>query len=129
MTTAAFIVGYLCGLVLVCMFIWIMVALRMAYTQMDEMLEHLKNSPSVMTLVSLRCTGPWGKLMLIGGVSGFVTFPHGYIKRGCISAEDIDNFPTSLKLKLAILQWSIIALFGTMVIFVVLYKIIKAYHF
>jgi hypothetical protein len=60
--------------VIVCMFVWVGVALRVGHMQMDQMLEHLKNSPSVMTLAALRNGGPWGRLMLIGGISGFVTF-------------------------------------------------------
>lgn len=80
--------------------VWIGIMLYLASTKMDEMLEHLKNSPTIITLASLRHTGPWGKLMLIGGISGFLAFPRGYLKRGCISTEDIENFPEPLKRKL-----------------------------
>lgn len=128
MTTAAFVVGYLCGLVLVCMFVWIAVALHMAYTKMDVMLGHLKNSSSVMALAPLRQGGPWGKLLLVGGISGFVTFSSFYVKRGGISTEDLKKIPEQLKRKLAILQWSVISLLAALALFVALYKVIVAYH-
>ncbi|WP_166358668.1 hypothetical protein [Pseudomonas akapageensis] len=81
-------------------------ALYIAYTKMDLMLEHLKNSSGVMKLAPLRRGGPWGKLLLVGGIAGYVTFPGFYIKRGSVSAEDISNFPESLKRMLAILHLS-----------------------
>ncbi|WP_313055762.1 hypothetical protein [Pseudomonas lopnurensis] len=42
MNTAEFVIGYLCGLVIFFLLIWIGVALHMAYKQMDTILEHLK---------------------------------------------------------------------------------------
>ncbi|MCY1394880.1 hypothetical protein D3C76_148850 [compost metagenome] len=42
----------------------------------------------------------------MGGISGFVTFPGFYVKRGRVDTEDINNFPVSLKRKLAILHLS-----------------------
>lgn len=87
--------------------VWITVALHMAYTKMDMMLEHLKNCTAIMVRAPLRHGGPWGNLMLIGGISGIVTFPNFYLKRGELSLEDLKNTPTSLRRKLAILQWSV----------------------
>lgn len=114
MNTAELVVGGLCGLVIVCMFIWIGVALYMAYTKMDVMLGCLKNSSSVMSMASLRHGGPWGKLLLVGGVSGFITFPGFYLKRGSINAEDVNNFPAPLRRKLVALQWTVIGLFAAL---------------
>ncbi len=48
--------------------------------------------------------------MLVGGISGFVTFPEFYIKRGRVSADDIKNLPLSLRYKLIVLQWTSIIL-------------------
>lgn len=128
MTTAAFVVGYLCGLVLVCMFVWIGIVLHMAYTKMDVLLGLLKNCSAVMARAPLRNAGPWGKLLLVGGISGIVTFPGIYLKHGGVSIEDLENFPAPLKRKLAILQWSVIGLLMALILFVALYKVIKAYH-
>lgn len=122
MNTAELVVGGLCGVVLVCMFVWIGVALRVGHVYMDQMLEHLKNSPSVVALAALRNGGPWGRLMLIGGISGFVTFSGFYLKRGGVSADDISSFPLRLKRKLAMLQWVSIGLFVALALLVLVGK-------
>jgi len=107
----------LAGLVL-----WIGVCLRLAYTKMDLMLEHLKNCSAIMTRAPLRNGGPWGKLLLVGGISGIVTFPNFYLKRGELSPEDLANFPAPLKRKLVVLQWSVISLLLVMISFGVAVK-------
>jgi hypothetical protein len=112
----------LSAFVILCLIIWICAALRIGYTQMDTMLEHLKNSSAVKAMAFLRKIGPRGVLLLVGGISGFVTFPSFYIKRGTIDAKDIENFPAPLKHKLIILQWSLIGLLSCMTIFYFLEK-------
>jgi len=107
----------LAGLVL-----WIGVCLHLAYTKMDLMLEHLKNCSAIMTRAPLRHRGPWGKLLLVGGISGIVTFPKFYLKRGVLNSEDLANFPAPLKRKLAVLQWSVIFLLLVMISFGVAVK-------
>ncbi|MEB0046408.1 MULTISPECIES: hypothetical protein [unclassified Pseudomonas] len=97
-------------------FVWIGVCLHLAYTRMDEMLEHLKNCSTVMARAPLRHGGPWGKLLLIGGISGIVTFPGIYLKHGGVSPEDLNNFPSPLKRKLAVLQWIGIMLLSTLLL-------------
>lgn len=91
-------------------FLWIGACLHLAYTKMDLMLGHLKNCSAVMARAPLQHGGPWGKLLLVGGISGIVTFPGFYLKRGELSAKDLANFPTLLKRKLVVLQWSVIGL-------------------
>lgn len=115
MTTTEFALGWLCVVVIVGMFVWVGIALHMAYTKMDLMLTHLKNCSAVMIRAPLRHGGPWGKLLLVGGISGIVTFPGFYLKRGGMSVEDLSNFPVALKRKLAVLQWSVIALLLVMI--------------
>jgi hypothetical protein len=90
--------------------VWITVALHMAYTKMDRILEHLKNCTAIMVRAPLRHGGPWGRLMLIGGISGIVTFPNFYLKRGELCPEDLEKFPANLKRKLAVLQWTLLGL-------------------
>lgn len=102
----------LAGLVL-----WMGVCLHLANTKMDLMLERLKNCSAIMTRAPLRNGGPWGKLLLVGGISGIVTFPNFYLKRGELSPEDLANFPASLKRKLVVLQWSVISLLLVMISF------------
>ena len=48
--------------------------------------------------------------MVVGGISGFVTFPNFYIKRGRVSAYDIRSLPSSLRYRLVVLQWTVIVL-------------------
>lgn len=124
MSSAEFMFGYLGGAVLLALLIWIGVALHMAYTKMDLMLEHLKNCPAIMVRAPLQNGGPWGKLLLVGGISGIVTFPRFYLKRGELSSEDLINFPVVLKRKLAILQWSVIWLLGFAFLLWVIGKIV-----
>lgn len=86
-------------------FLWIGVCLHLAYTKMDLMLDHLKNSLLLNTLGPLRQGGPWGMLVLVGSISSVVTFPDFYLKRGKVNAEDLRGFPVALKRKLMVLQW------------------------
>lgn len=102
--------------------LWIGVCLHLAYTKMDLMLDHLKNCSAIMTRAPLRHAGPWGKLLLVGGISGIVTFPEFYLKRGELSSEDLAHFPSPLKRKLVALQWSVICLLLVMISFGVAVK-------
>lgn len=43
--------------------------------------------------------------MIIGRISGYVTFSTFYIKRGILNADDLKELPASLKRKLIALQW------------------------
>jgi hypothetical protein len=95
-------------------FISLGIYLHMAYTKMDLMLDHLKNSVVLSTLTTLRHGGPWGKLILVGSIASFVTFPNFHLKRGWVSAEDLLSFPEALKRKLVVLQWSALALIVVM---------------
>ncbi|WP_434707397.1 hypothetical protein J3P75_15965 [Pseudomonas sp. R1-1] len=97
--------------------LWIGVCLHLAYSKMDLMLDHLKNCSAIMTRAPLRHGGPWGKLLLVGGISGIVTFPKFYLKRGELNSEDLARFPASLRRKLAVLQWSVICLLLVMISF------------
>lgn len=110
MSTAQMVFGYLGGVVILGAFVWIGIALQMAYTKMDELLDLLKNCPAIMARAPLRHGGPWGKLLLIGGISGIVTFPGFYLKRGELSADDLNHFPAPLRRKFALMQWSVIGL-------------------
>jgi hypothetical protein len=104
-------------------FIWIGACLYLAHKKMDLILAHLKNSSAVMSIAPMQHGGPWGKLLLIGGISGLITFPSIYLKRGGLSVADLNHFPATLKRKLVVLQWSLISLLSVMVIFGVLIKL------
>ncbi|MFJ2448650.1 hypothetical protein [Pseudomonas sp. NPDC087626] len=110
MSKAEFVVGSLGGAILILIFIWIAVALYLAYTKMDVMLEHLKNSSAVKALAFYRQLGVWGHLKLIGEIAALITSPDKCIKSGRLSAQDIENFPAPLKKKLILLRWSVLVL-------------------
>ena len=122
MNTAELIVGGLCGVVIISMIIWIGIALYIAHNKMDVILEHLKNSSAGIRLAALKHGGAWGRLLLIGGASGLVTFTSFYIRRGTLSTDDAKNFPTPLKQKLVLMQWSALALLSSMVVLVAVGK-------
>jgi hypothetical protein len=94
-------------------FILLGACLHMAYTQMDLMLGHLRNCKAVAMRAPLRHCGVWGNLLLVGGISGLVTFPKLHIRIGLLDEEDLRTLPTFIKRKLALLQWSLITLVGT----------------
>ncbi|WP_045882029.1 hypothetical protein [Pseudomonas chlororaphis] len=127
MNTPEIVFGYLGGVVILGAFVWIGVALHMAYTQLDELLDHLKNCSAIMARAPLWHGGPWGKLLLIGGISGIVTFPGFYLKRGELSAADLNNFPLPFRRKLAALQWSVIGLLGFAFLLWVIGKVVGWY--
>ena len=122
MNTAELIVGGLCGVVIISMIIWIGIALYIAHIKMDMILEHLKNSSAGTRLAALKHGGAWGRLLLVGGASGLVTFKNFYIRRGTLSTEDVASFPVSLRQKLVWMQWSAIVLLSAMVVLVALGK-------
>ncbi|HGM5550419.1 TPA: hypothetical protein ACKP2V_000656 [Pseudomonas putida] len=122
MNAAELIVGGLCGVVIISMIIWIGIALYIARSKMDVILEHLKNSSAGTRLAALKHGGAWGRLLLVGGASGLVTFTNFYIRRGTLSTEDVASFPASLRQKLVWMQWSAIVLLSAMVVLVALGK-------
>lgn len=104
-------------------FLWIGICLHLAYTKMDLILGHLKNSSAIVVWAPLRHGGPWGKLLLIGGISGMVTFPRSHIKRGTLSTADLAGIPVALKLKFVRLQWSALGLLVVMMTFGIAVKL------
>jgi len=87
-------------------FVWIGVALHLAYTKMDVMLSQLKNCPAVMVRISFNSAGPWGRLFVQGAIMGLMTTPSLYLRHGGACPEDLENFPVDLKRKLVTLHWA-----------------------
>jgi hypothetical protein len=121
-TTAKFIIGSLGGVVIICQFICIGIALYLSYTKGDLMSSHFKNSSSLLTFGIYRRTSLYGRLQLVGNISSILTFPGFFIKRGLANAEDIDSFPLPLKRQLVMLQWGFIGLVVAMVLLVAIGK-------
>lgn len=79
--------------------------LFLANTKMDILQSCFKNSWGVTGGSAFEYSGVWGRIMIIGRISGCVTFSTFYIKRGILSADDLKELPASLKRKLIALQW------------------------
>jgi hypothetical protein len=87
-------------------FAFLGIALHLAYTKMDMMLDHLKNCPAVMIRAPFKNGGPGGRLFVLGAIMGLMTVPRLYLRDGGASAEDLKSFPADLKRKLIILHWA-----------------------
>ena len=116
MSIEKIVFGLLGGILVIGAIIWIVIALRIAYTHLDLMLKHLENSSTVTTLTQLKQGSLWGRVLLVGSISSVLTFSDFYIKRGRASAEDISLFPTLLKRKLVVLQWGGIVIISSSVL-------------
>ena len=110
MSMSKIIYMYLGIFVFSSIFIWHAVALYMAHKKLDMLLALFPNSVGVKTLAGFRNGGIWGKLMLIGGITGFVAFPRPYLKNGQLSRDDLQAIPPPLKFKLAVMHWILVTL-------------------
>lgn len=128
MTNTDMVIGILCGVVLLLLCVWIVVSLYLAYTKMDVMQQHLKNSPSVRDLNYFLNLGPSGKLVFMNCVSRYVAWPRKHIAQGGISAEDLDSLPIPLKRTLVILGWSVTVLAISMLLLYSVAKVIEWSH-
>ncbi len=125
MTTAMSIASAFCGLMILLTSIWIVFALRIAYTKMDLILDLLKYSTAVRNRTFFRNLGPWGHIILIGSIAGIVTSPGFFLKHGGVCSEELNNFPAPLKKTLAILYKANILLVFTLILSVVIAKTIQ----
>lgn len=116
MSPAELIFCLLGGTVLMLILIWMVFALYLAYTKMDVMLEHMKNSTAVMALVHYRRLGVWGRVNFIAAIAALVASPRRYIQDGRLSAEDLDGLPAPLKRKLVIWRWGVLILCGLLLL-------------
>jgi hypothetical protein len=114
MSKTEMIFGALGGVILLLIFVWLVVALHMAYTKMDVLFGHLKNSPAITVLAFWRHAGPSGRLRMISNIAHYVSSPRRGIENGTISAEDIENLPMPIKRKLVILWRSLTLLVGAL---------------
>jgi hypothetical protein len=116
MSKTEMIFGSLGGVILLLIFVWLVVALHMAYTKMDVLFQHLKNSPAITVLAFWKHAGPWGRLRMIGNIAHYVASPREGIENGTISSEDIENLPAPIKRKLVFLRRSVVLLSVSLVL-------------
>ncbi|MBC2688450.1 MULTISPECIES: hypothetical protein [Pseudomonas] len=79
--------------------------LFLANTKMDILQRCFKNSWGVTEGSAFEYSGVWGRIMMIGRISGCVAFSTFYIKRGLLNPDDLKELPVPLKQKLIALQW------------------------
>ncbi|MGY2186338.1 hypothetical protein [Pseudomonas sp. SDO5591_S426] len=106
LSTADRVFLYACLIDVGGLILFVGIALHLAYTKTNLMLSHLSNCPAVKIWAPLMNGGPWGRLILLGRIMGVVTMPGIYLRDGGANADDLKSFPTDLKLKLAIMQWT-----------------------
>jgi hypothetical protein len=86
-------------------FIWIGVAMYLAYSKMELMLSHFKNSPTITVRIFLIRAGILGRLHIFGLMMGLMVMPGIFLRKGGVSAEDLKSFPADLKRTLVVMQW------------------------
>lgn len=101
-TTAHIVLASVGALVFVGIFTIMGIYLYLGYTRMEEILSHVKNCKSITKSRFYLDLGPWGRLVMVGIVAGFLALPDLYIKNGSLDADDIKNFPEPLKRRLAL---------------------------
>ncbi len=83
MSNTQLVVGYLCAIVITSMFVWIGVALHMAYTKLDVMLATSEKLRGHYGSRTYKARWPMGEIdCLIGGSLQLLSFPGFYLRRG-----------------------------------------------
>lgn len=104
------ILGFLgCGIFLGTL-AWFCVAWHLGYTRMPEILKYFENSPIIKHKSSLRREGLMSMLLLIGIITGSVTFPKSLLKMGQLSSDDLSHLPRKLRNKLIVMHWTLLSL-------------------
>ncbi|KAB0494797.1 hypothetical protein [Pseudomonas vancouverensis] len=122
MNTANLVFISLGGVFVVGVFLSLGSALYISYTKGDQISTHFKKGSTYLAHGIYRRSSFYGRVHLIGWISSALTFPQFFLKRGLVSAEEIDSFPFKLKRQLVILQWTFIGLFIAMVLLVIVGK-------
>ncbi|AJO79679.1 hypothetical protein [Pseudomonas sp. MRSN 12121] len=101
-TAAHIVLGGCIGITFLGMFTMLGVYLYWGYTRMDEMLGHVRNCQMITGNRFYLSMGPWGRMMMVGVVAGYLACPGFFIRRGLLDADEINNFPQPLKRRLII---------------------------
>lgn len=107
----------------VMMFGCIGVSVYLAHTKVELMLKYLKNSPAVTIRQSSVRQGIWGKIFVLGGVTGVLVYSRLYIRHGGVDLKELENFPKALRRVLVFLHWTGIAVILTMLLLVTAAKL------
>lgn len=106
----------LCIPVLGAIFLLLCVFLYISRRYSTAILAHLQNCPAVDQRKFLLRMGIWGRIVFVGSVSSFLAFPKSLVQKGALCANDIENFPSTLKKTLVALHhvnWILLLCAGT----------------
>lgn len=95
MSTVDFVIGCLCGAVIICMFVWIAFALRIAFTQMDLMLGFLRNCSFIDSLAKFKQGGLWVSCYWLVVFQGLLLFPVYILGSELLMLKILDGFQFS----------------------------------
>lgn len=104
-TSAHDFVVVLGGLTLLGLFVVMGVYVYWGYTRMDSIMEGVKECSLINRYRFYLQMGPWGRMMMVGGVASCLLFSKYLIGRGLLNAQDIDDFPGSLKVSMIVSQY------------------------
>lgn len=102
-----------------CLLIYLALSLYLIHTKMEFMLESLKNCRTIKQHKFLKKSGPWGKMVLLGTITGLMITPNIYLRNGDADLMDLKDFPRALRIKLIILQW-----FGTTILLIIFLSVV-----
>ncbi|MCB2252185.1 hypothetical protein KTQ74_09775 [Pseudomonas chlororaphis] len=125
-TTAHIVLGVFIGITFLGMFVLIGIYMYLGYTSMDKILEAVRNCSLINRYRFYLSVGPWGKMVMVGGVASCLLFSGYLIKHGELSKDDIDNFPEPLKGRLLMSQYVGWALMASLAIEVVAVKMLRS---
>lgn len=117
----------LCALTFLGIFSMAGIYLYWGYTRMEEILGHVKNCKVITGSRFYLHMGPWGRLVMVGMVAGFLARPTSYIKKGILDANEIDTFPQPLKRRLTLSHYIVWGLGGIMLLSVSAMKAIELF--
>lgn len=82
----------------------------------NTLLGYLSNCDAIKSQRYLLRMGAWGKLVMIGTIAGALARPNYLLKKGQLSASDLESFPPSAKKKLIISYYINMAIIAGIVI-------------
>lgn len=116
MTATEIAVACIGGLTLGGMAIWIGTALHLARTSAEDLKQYFANSPFVRMNIPSKNDSVRTQLWCVGSIASCIALPSAHIKLGRLSADDLNNLPSQMKLKLQIIHWSSLGLIATLLI-------------
>jgi len=100
LTTLEYVLASFCLITFIGTLIMIGVYLHWGNTKTEEIMNHVKNCKIINNNRFYLYMGAWGRMAMMGMISGFLAFPGYHLRKGMLDIDDINNFPELLKKKL-----------------------------